>query len=327
MRFQRPVLGCAALLAIAIAACGSSGQPAVVVRVAGQPITRAAVEHWTAVMAAGRSPADFKAKGKSGLRSQALGFLITSAWLMRQADEQALVVSDQDVRRRLSQIQETQFPGGMQEYREYLKGAGQTIADATLEARIELTTARLRKRIVDHARSVTRAQVAAYYQGHQQQFVVPEQREAAVINRKTKAEVQRLKREVLAGKSLISRAQRRAHEGIVTISRPATGDEPLARAIYAAKPDRLEGPIVKGVDYVLFKVRRVLPASVEPLADVEGKLHEQLAEERERAALAAYSAMLGRRWPARTDCLPGYVIDQCRQYRGPRGQADYLALR
>jgi foldase protein PrsA len=330
MRHTRHLSTCGALLATAvlnIAACGAGGQQTTAVRVAGETITEPTVDHWTAVMAAGRSVSHFKGQGKTGLRRQALRFLITSAWLLRQAEDEGLAVSAEDVQHRLQQIQSTQFPGGAQEYREYLSATRQTIADATLKARTELTAAKLRRHILGQAPAVTPAQVAAYYQQNKQRFAVPEQREAAVINRKTKAEVDRLKREVLAGKSLISDAQRRAHEGIVTISRPPSGGEMFAQALYAAKANRLEGPIRKGADYVLFKIKRILPATYKPLAEVHDEIQTQLTSQRQQTALTAYTTSLAQHWSARTDCQPKYTVQQCRQYMGPRTPENYLDVK
>lgn len=330
MRHPRHLSTCGALLATAIlniAACGAGEQQTTAVRVAGEPITKPTLDHWTAVMAAGRAISDFKAQGKTGLRRQALRFLITSAWLLRQAEDEGLAVTAEDIQHHLQQIQSTQFPGGTREYQEYLSATGQTITDATLKVRAELTAARLRRHILGQTPTVTPAQVAAYYHQHKQRFAVAEQREAAVINRKTKAEVDRLKREVLAGKSLISDAQRRAHEGIVTINRPLGGGEAFAQALYAAKANRLEGPIRKGADYVLFKIKRILPATYKPLAEVGNEIQAQLTSERRQTALAAYTTSLAQHWSARTDCQPKYIVQQCRQYTGPRTPENYLDVK
>jgi len=97
--------------------------------VAGVPIAKASYEHWLAVE---------RKLGASGNPShQALGFLITSEWVLGEAAGRHVAVSEAEVKRRFTQLVHQSFPkpGSMQKY---LAKSGETEADLLARIKVEL---------------------------------------------------------------------------------------------------------------------------------------------------------------------------------------------
>jgi hypothetical protein len=100
----------------------------------------------------------------------------------------------------------------------------------------------------------------------------------------------------------------------------------ILRAIFAAKANTLVGPLPLNGMWCFFQVTHVVPGVVQPLASVQGAIARQLASDRQRRELPRLVAAWRAKWIARTDCRPGYVVQKCRQYRGPKAPEDPLAF-
>jgi len=306
-----PTLIAISLAVSGLGACGGGSGDSVVVRVGGTVITRATVDHRMAVIAGGRVGQDLSTR-RGALRQQALSFLISSAWLIGEATERGLEVSKQEIARQITRKRDIAFPGGEQEFREFLKTTGQAAPDMALEAEAELAAAKIRALLASQERVVTQAEVADYYSRHKQSFVIPERRKIEISNRKTAKELRQLKRQVEATRNFRSRAKTESIER--PVARADAELTSLERAIYSAKQNVLTGPVKHGVDYYLLLVKSITPASEPTLQQTEGAIKKQLTAERQRRTLADFIKAWRDKWRARTNCLAGYVVQKCRQY-------------
>jgi SurA N-terminal domain len=223
-------LGAVAAMAFGMLACARAGSDVVVARVGGVAITKAMLDRRVAAISTGRSVID------PARRREALEFLIRAEWSIGEASRRGLVISTQEVKRALAAKQSTAFPGGEAEFEDFLRATGERPADVGLETKAELASTELRKLVARSAPVVTNAAVARFYHRHALRYVIPERRVAEITNRKTIAAVEKLKREVKAGKSLLSAAQRRFNEVSVTVQQGPPGKAPVERLIYAARP-------------------------------------------------------------------------------------------
>jgi phosphatidylethanolamine-binding protein (PEBP) family uncharacterized protein len=106
--------------------------------VAGTPISKASYTHWLAVE---------KALGASGSPShQALGFLITSQWVLGEAAARHVSVSEAEVKQRYTQLVHQSFPkvGTLQAY---LNKSKQSEADLLARIKVELLAARIAEKV------------------------------------------------------------------------------------------------------------------------------------------------------------------------------------
>jgi hypothetical protein len=76
----------------------------------------------------------------------------------------------------------------------------------------------------------------------------------------------------------------------------------------------IEGPVRVGRNYFVFELKEVRPLIQSPLAQVASSIRQELEAEARQRALAAFIASWRRKWIARTDCQPGFVVQKCRQY-------------
>jgi phosphatidylethanolamine-binding protein (PEBP) family uncharacterized protein len=146
-------LACLSLLGLALAGCGSSGsQPAAVpsspaasaqnaassseavASVAGTPIPKASYEHWLTV--------ERKLGGSSNASHRALAFLITSQWVVGEAQARHIAIPETQVKQRYSQIVHQSFPkaGSLEKF---LSSSGESEADLLARIHVEALTSRI----------------------------------------------------------------------------------------------------------------------------------------------------------------------------------------
>jgi Raf kinase inhibitor-like YbhB/YbcL family protein len=117
----------------------------VVAKVSTTPITKASFAHWMAVTAA-LAKSHGTTMSRSAVKDQVLGFLITSQWVIGEADHLGVGVSEADERARLKQITAKQFPKAA-ELKQYLASAGESEADLLRRIKIELLEAKISQKV------------------------------------------------------------------------------------------------------------------------------------------------------------------------------------
>ena len=121
--------------------------------VGSQAITGAPYLHWLVVAEKSAEP---PAKGQprqtaTELRDEVLGFLISSEWVLGEAGERHIAVSDAEVRRQFDRLRAQQFPH-RREFERFLRESGETIADLLFRVRLNLDSELIQKAVVEHHR-------------------------------------------------------------------------------------------------------------------------------------------------------------------------------
>jgi foldase protein PrsA len=299
-----------------LSACGGGTANVVVARVGDVAITKASLDHRMSIMARERA-----APGRS-LRQRALDSLISSRWLIGEAADEGLKVSDQEVKQRLQQMSESS-PNGEAGVLNTLKESGGTASDVKSDIEVKLVLSKLSQKLLERDPPVAKTQIARYYRQHMRRFIMPVLRVFDVIEGlKSVPEARKLKREIELGKSYKNLALQES----IGPPNPASSDTiALQRAISAAKPHVLTGPVVlyahvgsvRTTHYALFKINRIIPRTQETLAQASKMIERQLAEEQQQRTLHDFLTAWTQKWTARTDCRPGFVVQKCRQYTEP----------
>lgn len=117
---------------------GSAANVDAVAYVSHTPISKASYRHWLAVetaLGAAGSPAH-----------QALGFLITSEWVLGEATARGISVSEAEVKQRFAQLVHESFPkaGSLQKY---LAKSGETEADLLARIKVELLASKIAAKV------------------------------------------------------------------------------------------------------------------------------------------------------------------------------------
>ncbi len=105
-----------------------------VANVAGVPISKAAYEHWVTV--------EKKLGGSSDAGHRALAFLLTSQWVLGEAQARGLSVSEAEVKQHFGQLVHESFPkaGSLQKY---FSSSGETEADLLARIKVERLAAKI----------------------------------------------------------------------------------------------------------------------------------------------------------------------------------------
>jgi phosphatidylethanolamine-binding protein (PEBP) family uncharacterized protein len=117
---------------------GKSSSVDAVAYVSNTPIPKASYTHWLAVetaLGAAGSPAH-----------QALGFLITSEWVLGEAAARHISISEAEVKQRFAQLVHESFPkaGSL---KKYLAKSGETEADLLARIKVELLASRIAAKV------------------------------------------------------------------------------------------------------------------------------------------------------------------------------------
>lgn len=307
---------CAALaVAVALTGCGGTAhQATIVARVGETAINSSLLAHWATVISRGGTVPNPTPEEQSTARRQALSFLITSRWLIGEAAQRKVAVTEDAVKQAFLS-QEQAMPGGSREFAEEAQLTGESRGDVELTIRAKLDAQALRGEL-ERSPRVTHAQVVAYYKRNPRAFLVSERRFFDLREGiATMAQATRLKREVAHQASL---AGLPLHETMTRQQIPDAGGDnsALASVIFTAKPHVVAGPQPLHSLFTIFEVTRVVAARQPRLSEVYSAVSQQLQAlltSRSRAqSLAAFRSA----WVARTDCKAGLVVPQCRQYAG-----------
>jgi phosphatidylethanolamine-binding protein (PEBP) family uncharacterized protein/uncharacterized membrane protein YgcG len=125
--------------------------------VAGTPIPKASYAHWLSVE---------RALGATSSPSHAaLGFLITSEWMLGEATARGITVSEAEVKQRLTELEHKSFPkaGSLEKF---LSKSGETEADLLARIKVELLASRIAAKIAAGKSATQRTTLLAGFQNN-----------------------------------------------------------------------------------------------------------------------------------------------------------------
>jgi uncharacterized delta-60 repeat protein len=124
-----------------------------------QAITGSLYLHWAKIAQLAFAPAHRPAPTSHAIVEEAMGFLISSDWVLGEAHDRHISVSERDVRRMFDRIRHEQFPRSA-EFRKFLRESGQTISDVLLRVRLNLLTSAIQRGVIAHKRGSKRREQA-----------------------------------------------------------------------------------------------------------------------------------------------------------------------
>src|SRR5579875_3287910 len=208
-------------IALLVTGCGSSGIPSgAVATVAGNPISKRAVNHWMYIYTKSQSaqspnspvivpndPPQFtncikQAKAAfpqlkketdaavrktcSGVFTQTSGtvmqFFIQGYWYQAYAHKLGISVTNADVNQQLTKERKAAHLTSKSAFAKYLAQSGYTMADIDWQTRESLVLKKLESK---YGLSVTKSDIAAYYKSHKSTFATPETRNLRIVLAKT----------------------------------------------------------------------------------------------------------------------------------------------
>ncbi len=310
-------------LCAALSACGGTPDNAVVIRIGDVAITKAAVEHWTAVIERKGAFNGFRGEPHGSAKRRALALLISSHWLIGEAAREGIPAPQGTLAETLAERERA--TGG---FDAHLRATGQTLADVKLEFGAELAAETIREQLAATAGEVTRRQLDEFYREHQAQFDEPEERIVDLVeNLPSEAAATALVRRTGTGRKF---AQLAYHERVTRTAFFLRSPEKVkvVNAIFAARAGVASEPMRLNHHWSVFVVRGKVAAKPQPLAAVRTAVLHLLAVTRQREAASKFDAEYVARWRAKTTCSAGFAGPGCPQVDGQLGNyEDPFSLR
>ncbi|HXB64741.1 MAG TPA: peptidyl-prolyl cis-trans isomerase [Solirubrobacteraceae bacterium] len=262
------------------------------------------------------------------LQQTTLGFLISADWVIGQAEEQGVKLSDKEVAKKFNQLKKQQFPKEA-EFQKFLSTTGQSVSDLLLRVKLSMLTTKIQEKITKEAKkNVSSSAVSKYYNEHKSQYGKPESRDIRIVLTKGEAEAKQAKKEIESGKSFASVAKSKS----IDPTSKSTGGEikgvvkgqeqkALSEAVFAATKGVLGGPVKTPFGYYVYEVKAITPSSQQSLSQVKETVKSQLAATQQQTALTKFVKEFETRWKNRTECRAGFVMQRCKEYKAPKTTA------
>jgi len=318
---------------VGIAAASSATTPGAKPVVPEPPNYTACIAHLKAVApkpAKGQSaPTEAQLKSQceqqyKSLQTEVLGFLISSEWVLGEAANLGVKVSDKEVEKQFATVKNQQFPKAA-EFEKFLKSSGQTVSDLLLRVKLNLLSTKIQQKISKTKITITQAQIEKYYNENKQHFGTPEKRTIAIVLTKTEAQANTAKKEIESGKSFASVAKAvsidptsKPNGGVIVGVVKGQEEAALDSAIFAAKPNVLSGPVKTPFGYYIYEVKSISKGSQQTLAQAQATIKQQLTSTKQSTALTTFVANFKKKWTAKTVCRSGYVVMDCKSYVAPK---------
>jgi hypothetical protein len=308
-------VGIAAVCGVAAmtAGCAGGAGNTTVVRIGDHAISKAAVVHWTDVLERQGGFTGYRGEAIGTPRQRALAVLISSDWLIGEAAQQGVPVSEDAVQKALRDREAENT-----ELRAQIRQTGETLADLKLELRSELAAEALRGKLAKRASRIVPAEVVSFYRENPSLFGTGV-RVTDLIEGQSSAAAARAAAPGLGTHRSIGGEAIREH---VTREPWFTRSPEKVRAIdeiFAARPGVVGTPVLMNRSWAIFIVRKVIPGKTQPFAKARAEAASRLNERRQERFASEFDRYFTARWKARTSCQAGYVGPGCPQYGRPLG--------
>jgi foldase protein PrsA len=257
------------------------------------------------------------------LTQQVLAFLISSQWVLGEAGDLGLKLSDKEVKKQFEKIKTQQFPKAS-EFEKFLASSGQSVSDLLLRVKLNMLSTKIQAKITKERGKVTQAQISKFYNENKARYNQPEKRNALVVLTKTEAAAKSAKKEIESGKSFASVAARvsqdptsKASGGKLSEILKGQHESTIDNALFSGKVNTLSGPLKTPFGYYIYEVKTVTPGSSQSLSQASSSIKAQLSATQQQATLSKFVKEFKSKWKAKTDCRTAYVVADCKQYKAP----------
>jgi foldase protein PrsA len=255
-------------------------------------------------------------------KQEVLNFLISSQWVVNEAAERGINVSDAEVKKQFASLRAAQFPTAAA-FKEYLARTGESEADLLMRVKLSLLARKIQEGITKGTKKpVSHAEVTKYYESHRSAYGKPERRNLQIILTKNESGAKAAKAEIEGGKNFTTVAKAvsidplsKSNGGALPEVSRGQEEKALDEAVFSAKLNVISGPVKTPFGYYIFRVTKVLPSSQMTLAQAESAIHQQLSSQGGQHALTKFIEEFKKKWTGRTECKAGYVVPNCKEYK------------
>jgi foldase protein PrsA len=260
----------------------------------------------------------------NGLRDQVLQFLISAQWIVGEAKDQGIKVTDAEVDKQFETTKQQSFPKEA-DFQKFLKSSGMGLDDLKFRVRVQALSDKLRTKVTKGKDTVTQAQIAAYYNKNKARFAQPERRDLHVVLTKTKAKADAAKAALAGGqgwskvakKYSIDQASKNQGGKLLAVAK-GQQEKALDDAVFKASKGKTLGPVKTQFGYYVFDVSKVTPASQQTLTQATPTIKQLLASQNQQKALDDFVKDFQKRWKDKTNCRHGFVTQDCKNAPKPK---------
>lgn len=308
------------LLLLALAGCGGDDKvPADAVAVVdGEEVPRAEYDDLLAQARKGyeQRKQEFPAAGSQEfqtLKNQAVQFLVQRVQFRQQAEELEIEVTEEQVGKRLVDIQKQYFGGDEKKYEKQLREQGLTEAQVKRDLRSQIVSEKIFAQVTSEV-EVTDAQIERHYeQKKETQYSQPESRDVRHILVKTRARADELAAQLRGGGDFAALAKKHSQDtgskatgGKLTITKGQTVPE-FDKSAFALKKDEISAPVKTQFGFHLIQaLGEVKPAKVTPLKDVRDAIEQELKQTKKNEAMTAWIEQLKDEYDGKISYAVGF---------------------
>ncbi len=268
------------------------------------------------------------------LRDEALNDVLDTAWILGEAEEQGIEVSEREVAQEFEQTKTENFKTE-KEYEDFLAETGFTQEDIDLRVKLQLLSTRIQEEITGGAepQPVSEEDAKLYYEANEAQFARPASRDIRVIQAPDEAVAQDAFDQLSEDNSPENWTKVAAELSTDTASKDAGGvrtavtegvfPDPLNTEIFDATTGEVEGPIETPKDFYVFQVDTVTEAGTIPFEEAKPQIDQQLGPQIQQEQFSAFLADYRDRWTEVTICAEDFINERCDNFDGvPAGEED-----
>ncbi|MEA2169258.1 MAG: foldase protein PrsA, partial [Solirubrobacteraceae bacterium] len=251
------------------------------------------------------------------IQQQAMQLLISYDWLVGEAKDQGITVTDADVQKQFETQKKASFPKEA-DYQKFLTTSGQSEADILMRVKLDVLSNKIREKITAGTDQVADADITKYYNANKARFAQPERRDLLVVLTKTQDAADKAKAAIQGGTAWAKVAKKysidqasKAQGGKLAAVAKGQQEKALDDAVFSAKKNVLTGPIKTQFGYYDFKVTTITPASQQTQAQASATIKQLLTSQNQQKALDDFVKMFTTKWTSQTVCKEGYKTTDC----------------
>jgi parvulin-like peptidyl-prolyl isomerase len=247
------------------------------------------------------------------LKNQTVDFLIQRIEFEREAEALGLTVTEQEVADRLAELKQQFFEGDEQVYQEELENQGITEADVLADLRAQLISRKIFEEVTN-GETVTEQEVDTYYEENQEQFTTPESREVAHILVEDKQLADDLYAQLQEGANFEELAKKHSTDtgsaeegGKLTDVRGSFVPE-FEEVAFALETGEVGKPVESQFGWhIITALADTKPEETTPLEDVRESIRDQLLQDKQNRAMAAWVEQLRAKFADQISYATGFA--------------------
>ena len=275
------------------------------------------------------SPEDLKEQCKQeydALKTQVMQFLVQGEWIIQQAEELDIDVTEAEVRQAFTEQKEQSFEKE-EDYQEFLRTSGQTEADLRFRVRLDLLSQQIRDEIIKDAGDVSQGDIEGEFNENRENYGQPELRDVRVIKTDNREDADKAMQEIEDGEKFGKVAREYSTDetskqqgGELADLQQGSGLVPQQAedAIFSAEKGKLTGPVQTDQGFYVFEVTATTPGK-QPVLDEQTKeqIRNQLTSENQQETLDEFVEDFRREFSEKTICAPDYTFSECDNFKTP----------